>query len=245
MQHILIIGATSAIAEACARRYANRGDVLFLTGRDSGHLQTIADDLRVRGAGAVHAFTMDVIDNAAQDASIEAAWTALGRIDVVIIAHGTLPDQTRCESSADYAMAQFEVNASATLRLLTQLAPRMQAQKQGSLAVIASVAGDRGRASNYLYGSAKAAVATYLSGLRQRLSGDGVNVLTIKPGFVDTPMTRAFKKGLLWASTDQVAGGIVRGIDKRRSVVYVPWFWAGIMLVIQHIPEFVFRRIKL
>ena len=245
MQHILIVGATSAIAEACARRYAQRGDALFLTGRDDAHLRTIADDLRVRGAGSVRTCTLEVTDDVAQDAAIAEAWTALGRLDVVLIAHGTLPDQARCEASADYAMEQFQVNASATLRLLTQLALRMRAQGQGSLAVIASVAGDRGRASNYLYGSAKAAVATYLSGLRQRLSGDGVNVLTIKPGFVDTPMTRAFKKGLLWASADQVAGRIVRAIDKRRSVVYVPWFWAGIMLVIRSIPEFVFRRIKL
>jgi decaprenylphospho-beta-D-erythro-pentofuranosid-2-ulose 2-reductase len=163
----------------------------------------------------------------------------------VLIAHGTLPDQGKCESTPDYALAQFNVNASATIGLLTRLAPRMAAQQQGSLAVISSVAGDRGRASNYLYCSAKAAVSAYLSGLRQRLSHEGVNVLTVKPGFVDTPMTSAFKKGLLWASPDQVARGIVRAIDRRRSVVYVPWFWAGIMLVIKHIPEFVFRRIRL
>jgi short-subunit dehydrogenase len=245
MQNILIVGATSAIAEACARRYASRGDALFLTGRNLERLATIAADLHVRGARTVHTLSLDVVDYPAQDAAIEAAWAAFGRVDVALIAHGTLPDQSRCETSADYAIDEFSINAVATIRLLTQLAPRMRAQRSGTLAVISSVAGDRGRASNYLYGSAKAAVTEFLSGLRQHLSGEGVNVLTIKPGFVDTPMTSAFKKGALWASADQVAAGIVRAIDKRRSIAYVPWFWGGIMLVIRHIPEFVFRRIKL
>ena len=188
---------------------------------------------------------LDVTDNDAQDAAIAEAWRVLERVDVALIAHGTLPDQRRCETSPDYALAEFNVNATATVALLTRLAPRLLAQRQGTLAAISSVAGDRGRASNYLYGSAKASVTTYLSGLRQRLSSEGVHVLTIKPGFVDTPMTDQLKKGALWASPDRVATGIVRAIDRRRGVVYVPWFWAGIMFVIKHIPEFVFRRIKL
>jgi short-subunit dehydrogenase len=121
----------------------------------------------------------------------------------------------------------------------------MQSAKHGSIAVISSVAGDRGRASNYLYGAAKAAVSAFLSGLRQRLHGDGVNVLTIKPGFVDTPMTRDFKKGPLWAKPGAVARGIVQAIDKRKAIAYLPWFWWGIMLIIKHVPEFVFRRVKL
>jgi len=205
----------------------------------------MVDDLRVRGAAAVYSAQLDVTDNDAQDAAIAEAWRVLERVDVALIAHGTLPDQRRCETSPDYALAEFNVNATATVALLTRLAPRLLAQRQGTLAAISSVAGDRGRASNYLYGSAKASVTTYLSGLRQRLSSEGVHVLTIKPGFVDTPMTDQLKKGALWASPDRVATGIVRAIDRRRGVVYVPWFWAGIMFVIKHIPEFVFRRIKL
>lgn len=245
MPNILVIGATSAIAEACARQYAVRGDTLFLTGRSLDHLRVMVDDLRVRGAAAVYSAQLDVTDNDAQDAAIAEAWRVLERVDVALIAHGTLPDQRRCETSPDYALAEFNVNATATVALLTRLAPRLLAQRQGTLAAISSVAGDRGRASNYLYGSAKASVTTYLSGLRQRLSSEGVHVLTIKPGFVDTPMTDQLKKGALWASPDRVATGIVRAIDRRRGVVYVPWFWAGIMFVIKHIPEFVFRRIKL
>jgi decaprenylphospho-beta-D-erythro-pentofuranosid-2-ulose 2-reductase len=245
MQKIFIIGATSAIAQAVARRYAGAGASLFLTGRDAGRLQVIADDLRVRGAAAVHSQVLDINDDAGQQQAVEAAWLALQQVDVVLVAHGTLPDQAACESSAAVAVREFNTNATATIALLTRLAPRMQAQGQGSIAVISSVAGDRGRASNYLYGSAKAAVSAFLSGLRQRLSSEGVNVLTIKPGFVDTPMTEQFKKGVLWASADQVAAGIVRAIEKRRSVAYLPWFWSVIMLVIRSIPEMVFRRIKL
>jgi short-subunit dehydrogenase len=245
MSKVLVIGATSAIAQACARRYAAAGAQLFLSGRDATRLQVLAEDLRVRGAAQVETVLLDVRERARHEEVLAAAWRALGAVDVVLVAHGTLPEQRRCETDADYAVEQFEVNATATIALLTRLAARLQAQGAGTLAVISSVAGDRGRASNYLYGSAKAAVSAFLSGLRQRLSRSGVNVLTIKPGFVDTPMTSAFPKGPLWASPDAVAGGIVRAIDRRRGVAYLPWFWWGIMAIIRAVPEFVFRRIRL
>jgi short-subunit dehydrogenase len=243
MLRVLIIGATSAIAEAVARQYAGQGAALFLVARRQESLATIADDLRVRGAGAVATHCLDVTDFSGHAAMLDAAWSALTQVDVALIAHGTLPDQTACEASVDLAMREFTTNGTATIALCTLLAQRLQAN--ATLAVISSVAGDRGRASNYLYGGAKAAVSTFLSGLRQRLNGSGVNVLTIKPGFVDTPMTSAFKKGPLWAMPQQVAIGIVRAIDRRRSVVYLPWFWWGIMQIIKQIPEFLFRRLKL
>jgi short-subunit dehydrogenase len=245
MQKVLVIGANSAIAQACARRYAKAGAALFLTGRDAARLQVEVEDLRVRGAAEVGSALLDLREDARHAQVLDAAWAALGSVDVVLVAHGTLPDQARCEADAGYAVEQFNINATATIALLTGIAPRLQAQGRGTLAVISSVAGDRGRASNYLYGSAKAAVSAFTSGLRQRLSREGVNVLTIKPGFVDTPMTSEFKKGPLWASPDAVAGGILRAIAHRRSVAYLPWFWFGIMAVIKSIPEFVFRRIKL
>jgi short-subunit dehydrogenase len=243
MQRVLIIGATSAIAEATARVLAARGASFVLVGRDQTRLSDIAADLQVRGAAEVHIRTLDVNEFAAHAAMLDGAWHLLGTIDLVLIAHGTLPDQAACEASVDLAMQEFFSNGLSTIALATAIAPRLQAP--ATLAVISSVAGDRGRASNYLYGSAKAAVSAFLSGLRQRLHAEGINVLTIKPGFVDTPMTRDFKKGALWATPAQVARGIVAAIDRRRGVVYLPGFWWAIMQVIRNIPEFVFRRLKL
>lgn len=243
MQKILIIGATSAIAESVARLYAARGAMLYLVGRSAGKLDAIAADLRVRGAQHVHSGVLDVNDVAAHGALMDDAWAALGGVDTVLIAHGTLPDQAACDASVALSLQEFATNGTSTIALSAALAQRLQSG--ASLAVISSVAGDRGRASNYLYGSAKAAVTTYLSGLGQRLRPAGINVLVIKPGFVDTPMTAAFKKGALWATPDKVAAGILKAIGKRKAVAYLPGFWWAIMMIIKNIPEFVFRTIKL
>ncbi|WP_127563934.1 SDR family oxidoreductase [Stenotrophomonas indicatrix] len=242
MQKILIIGATSAIAESVARLYAARGAALYLVGRSAAKLDNIAADLSVRGAPHVHNGVLDVNDVAAHGALLDNAWAALGGVDTVLIAHGTLPDQAACDASVDLSLQEFATNGTSTIALSAALAQRLQ--PGSTLAVISSVAGDRGRASNYLYGSAKAAVTAYLSGLGQRLRPAGVNVLAIKPGFVDTPMTAAFKKGALWATPDKVAAGILKAVDKRRAVAYLPGFWWAIMMIIKSIPEFVFRRIK-
>lgn len=243
MQKILIIGATSAIAESVARLYAARAAALYVVGRSPGKLDAIAADLRVRGAQRVDTGVLDVNDIAAHGVLLDNAWAALGGIDTVLIAHGTLPDQVACDASVDLSLQEFATNGTSTIALAAALAQRLQSG--ATLAVISSVAGDRGRASNYLYGSAKAAVTAYLSGLGQRLRPAGVNVLVIKPGFVDTPMTAAFKKGALWATPDKVAAGILKAIGKRKAVAYLPGFWWAIMMIIKNIPEFVFRRIKL
>lgn len=245
MRRILIIGATSAIAEATARLFAARGDSLFLVARDADRLQIIATDLGVRGAVRVAMATLDATDFDANAAVIDAASLALGGIDTVLIAHGTLSDQIECQASVDTLRREFAINALSTMALLTPLANLLEAQGFGTLAVISSVAGDRGRQSNYVYGSAKAALSVFLSGLRQRLAKSKVNVLTIKPGFVDTPMTAAFKKSALWAQPAQIAAGIVNAIDRGRGVVYLPWFWSIIMLIIRSIPEPIFKRLKL
>jgi decaprenylphospho-beta-D-erythro-pentofuranosid-2-ulose 2-reductase len=245
MQRVLIIGATSAIAEATARIYAERGSRLHLVARTPARLDTIAEDLRIRGAADVGSDSLDINDLSRHEGVLERAWAALGDVDVVLVAHGTLPDQKACEASVETAMAEFATNATSTIALLTLLANRMDAAGRGTLAVISSVAGDRGRASNYLYGSAKAAVSTFLGGLRQRLAKRGVDVVTIKPGFVDTPMTREFKKGALWAKPDAVAAGIVKAADKGSSVAYLPKFWFVIMAIIRAVPEFIFKRVSL
>lgn len=244
-KRILIIGATSAMAEATARIWAARGCKMYLLARNATRLEAIALDLRVRGAEAVHTGVFDALDTPKLGQAIDKAWEIMDGIDIALIAHGTLPDQTRCETDTAYAMREFSINGTATIALATTIAQKFETQGHGVLAVISSVAGDRGRASNYLYGSAKAAVSTHLSGLRQRLHGRGICILTIKPGFVDTPMTAAFRKSVLWATPAHVARGIVRAVERRRAVVYLPWFWRVIMTVIRHIPEFVFQRIKL
>ena len=244
MLRIVIVGATSAIAEHTARCYAARGARLFLVGRQAQRLADIVEDLRIRGAKDATFAVLDVNQLAEHADVLAQAWSWLGEVDAMLIAHGTLPNQSDCEQSPELAVAEFNINATATIALMTLAATKLEAQRHGTLAVISSVAGDRGRQSNYLYGAAKAAVSTFASGLRQRLTKVGVNIVTIKPGFVDTPMTREFRKGALWAKPETVARGIMRAIDRRRSVVYLPWFWSMIMLIIKLIPEFLFKRIK-
>lgn len=245
MLKVIIIGATSAIAEATARRYAARGARLYLIARQTSRLEDLVKDLQIRSAASTAFATMDVNDHAAHDQILAAAWQWLGEVDVVLIAHGTLPDQSACQDSVSTAVAEFTTNATSTIALMTLAAKRLEVQGHGAIAVISSVAGDRGRQNNYLYGAAKAAVSTFASGLRQRLAKSGIAIVTIKPGFVDTPMTQSFKKGVLWAKPDAIARGIVSAVDRRRSVVYLPWFWSIIMQIIKHIPESVFKRIKL
>ena len=245
MQKILIIGATSAIAEATARLWAARGDALFLVGRKAQRLDVIAADLRVRGAASVACHTMDACDTHAHAAMLEAAERALGGLDVALIAHGSLPDQKACEASVELTLKEIDNNGLSVIALATRLGERFEKQGRGSLAVISSIAGDRGRQSNYVYGAAEGMVSLFLQGLRNRLAKQGVQVLTIKPGFVDTPMTAVFPKGLLWAKPEVIASGIVQAVDKGRDEVYLPGFWRLIMLIIRHVPEIIFKRLSL
>lgn len=245
MKNVLIFGATSAIAEATARRYALEKCSLFLVGRNAARLDEIRADLLARGASEVTVHIHDATDIERQAQCLEVAVSQLGRIDIALIAHGSLSDQNSCELSVDETMKELNVNAMSMIAIMTDLANIMVGQKQGTIAVISSVAGDRGRKSNYVYGSAKAMVTAFAQGLRNRVYTDGVHVVTVIPGFVDTPMTADFDKNFLWASADDIAQGIVGAIQKQRNVVYLPFFWRYIMLVIRHIPEFVFKRLSL
>ncbi|HKA45652.1 MAG TPA: SDR family oxidoreductase [Burkholderiales bacterium] len=244
-RRVLIVGATSAIAEATARIFAAAGDRLYLVARNRDRVDAIARDLTVRGAAAVATETMDLNDVQSHMAMIERAVAALGGLDTVLVAHGTLPDQKKCEGDFAEALQALNTNCLSAISLLTHAANRLAAQRHGTIAVISSVAGDRGRQSNYVYGTAKAALNAFLQGLRNRLHTDGVHVLTIKPGFVDTPMTASFRKGLLWASPRSVARGIYGAIERERDVVYLPWFWRWIMLIIRSVPERVFKKLRL
>lgn len=245
MKNVMIFGATSAIAEAAARRFAERGDNLYLFARNRERLARIADDLKIRGAYAAAYDVWDAAEKGDCEAILERALSDMDRLDIVLIAHGTLPDQKTCEGDVETALRELDINAISTISLLTSIANRMERQKQGTIAVITSVAGDRGRQSNYVYGAAKKMVSTFLQGLRNRLFKSGVNVLDIKPGFVDTPMTAEFKKGLLWAKPERVAGDIVRAIDAGKAEIYTPFFWRWIMLIIRNVPETVFKRLSL
>lgn len=245
MRRVLIIGATSAIAEATARLLAERGDALYLVGRRPAALAAIAADLRIRGASQVATDTLDANDLPAHEQLLARADATLQGMDTIFIAHGTLSDQRACERSAELTVHELTTNGISTVALLTHVAQLFEGRRRGTIAVISSVAGDRGRQSNYVYGSAKALVSTFLSGMRQRLSKSGVAVITIKPGFVDTPMTAALPKSPLWARPDKVAAAIVRAIDTSAAVAYVPGFWRLIMLIIRAIPESIFRRLRL
>ncbi len=244
MSGTLIIGATSAIAESTARLLAARHERLYLVARNPQRLKAVATDLAVRGAERVGHEVLDLNDLAAHEPMLERADGFLGGIARVLIAHGTLSDQKACERSIELTLRELHTNALSVVALLTPLANRLSSRGTGAIAVISSVAGDRGRASNYVYGSAKALVTAFLSGLRQRLRHHGVAVITIKPGLVDTPMTAAFTKGLLWARRERVAAGIVRAFDRRTPTVYLPAFWRPIMFVIRALPEAVFRRLS-
>jgi len=247
MKNVLILGAASAIARATAQRYAEEGARLFLVARDPQRLDTIAADLRVRGAEHVDVLAADLTEQDRHPEIVAAADDALPRLDVVLIAHGELPDQDACEADARAALQALDVNFLSVVSLCTEIANLLVLRQAGTIAVISSVAGDRGRQSNYIYGAAKGGLNAFLQGLRNRLYPAGVHVVTIKPGFVATPMTEHLpdRSGPLWAEPDEIAGGIISAIDKGRNEVYLPGFWTLIMLIIRLIPEMLFKRLKL
>ncbi|NYH10137.1 SDR family oxidoreductase [Pseudomonas moraviensis] len=246
MKKILIVGATSTIASACARRWAVEGNEFFLVARDGPKLQQTCADLQARGASAVTPYLMDVNEIAGHAMMWETCLTTLQTVDICLIAYGSLPNQLACEQSIELTVEAFVTNGTSVIALLTLLAIRMATQRSGTLAVISSVAGDRGRPGNYVYGAAKAAVSTFCEGLRPRLFKSGVHVITIKPGFVDTPMTHGLKiPALLVAQPETVARRIVAGIECKTAVLYVPGFWAWIMCLIRAIPQPIFKRLNL
>ena len=244
-RNVLVFGATSAIAHAIGRRYAKERANFVLVARDPIKLAANAADLSVRGAAKAIALTADLNDFAEHQDLTSRAVSELGSLDVVLIAHGTLPDQERCENNIDEMRMAINTNLLSVMSLATIAAAQMGKQQRGSLVVLCSVAGDRGKRSNYVYGAAKGGVAVFLDGLRARLWSRHVHVLTVKPGLVDTPMTARFPKGILWATPEQVAKAVYRAVEQRRSVIYTPWFWRPIMFVIRLLPNAIFDRLNI
>lgn len=242
---VLIVGATSAIAHETAKYFAGEGAQLLLVARNPDKLNAVRDDLKARGAKQVETYVLDLTDLSGHQALLDAAIAGLGGLDAVLIAHGTLGDQQASQKDVAVALRELNTNGISVISLLTLLANYFEGQKKGCIAVITSVAGDRGRKSNYVYGTAKAAVNAYLSGLRNRLFKAGVSVVTLKVGFVDTPMTAGVKKNPLFAQPDTVGKSIHRAMLKGKGVVYIPWFWRFIMMIITNIPEAVFKRLNL
>jgi short-subunit dehydrogenase len=245
MRRILITGATSAIAQEAARRFAADGDAFLLVGRNPDKLAAVADDLRARGAKEVRTEVVELIDLARCSRLIDEAVERLGGLDALLVAQGTLPDQSACEADPVKTLREFSLNAMGPITLLLKAAAYFATQRSGCLAVITSIAGVRGRRSNYVYGSAKAAVSTFLEGLRGRMRDAGVSVVDIRPGFVDTPMTAHLPKKALFASAASVGERIYRAMLAGDDVVYTPWFWRWIALVIQLIPRSIFVKLSI
>lgn len=242
-RNILVFGASSAIAHAIGRHYAKEGAKFVLVARDPRKLDANAADLSVRGATRVDTLIADLNDFAGHRELISQALAKLGRLDIVFIAHGMLSDQDSCEKSIDELRLAFDTNMVSVLSLATVVASRLVEQQAGSLVVLGSVAGDRGKRSNYVYGAAKAGVAVFMDGLRPRLQDCGAHALTVKLGFVDTPMTARFRKGVLWVAPERVAVAVYRAVEQRRSVIYAPWFWRPIMCVIRALPSAILGRL--
>lgn len=245
MPRLAIFGATSAIAQETARLAARRGDPLFLVARNADKLQAVVHDLETRFDANVSYVVADLNDFDRHAALIDQANRELSGMDTLLIAHGILGDQSENQEHWPAAQIQLTTNLLSPISILTHAANLMETRRSGTIAVITSVAGDRGRKSNYVYGTTKGGLIRFLQGLRNRLHAAGVHVVDIRPGLVRTPMTAHMKPSPLAVSPDCIAKGILRAIDRKRHVTYLPARWRLIMAVIRAVPESIFKRLSL
>lgn len=239
----IILGASSSMARALARALADQGASLILAGRDMQDLKRSAFDLTMRGADA-HAMRFDARDPASFQPIIDRATKQKGVINAAVFV-GSMPAQTAIDHDPTLIDGVIRDSHTGPAMFLSLLAPVIEARGAGCIVGVGSVAGDRGRVGNYVYGAAKAGLATYLSGLRNRLTRAGGHVVTVKPGFVDTAMTWGIEGMFLVASPEAVAADILKAVKKRRNVIYTPFFWRYIMLIIRSIPEFLFKKMSI
>ena len=243
--NVVIVGATSAIAASFARERARRGDRLHLLARDDDELKRISADLQTRYNVRVTSSQIDACDATTYAEAFQTSLLSLGSIDGIFFALGHLGDQSEAEQEPLAAEQIAMVNYLSAVSFLTICAKHLEKQKKGFIVAVSSVAGDRGRPSNYVYGSSKGALSLFVQGLRARMFKHGVHVMTVKPGFVDTKMTFGKEGMFLVADPDAVGKSIARALDAKKDVIYVPAFWGLIMLIIRSIPEPVFKRMKL
>lgn len=244
---IVIIGATSAIAVQCARLWSKENpSEIVLVGRNQEKTESVASDLKVRTPDTtITSVQVDFLDPHRIQAVIAQIYKA-GNVDIALVAHGSLPVQQACQDDLNLCREALDVNGISPVLFAEAFAEHMQNADTGTLAVIGSVAGDRGRKSNYVYGAAKGLIMRYVQGLQHRFANTGVKVVLIKPGPTDTPMTAHLKQsGAKLAAVDRVATDVVRGIENGQRVVYTPKIWSVIMMVIRHLPHFVFRRMDI
>jgi decaprenylphospho-beta-D-erythro-pentofuranosid-2-ulose 2-reductase len=243
---LIIVGATSDIAREVARHYADKGAQFVLLARNGEDLRRCAADLVVRGAADVTAIEADFANLDGLPALIDQAWSKYDGADIALIAYGSLPDQNQARTNASQLRNALAINFVSPCLVLSLLASKYEQQGSGTLAAITSVAGDRGRGSNFIYGAAKGGLQRLLEGLRHRLFASGVAVIDIRPGFVASKMTRHLNSnGILWAKPERIAEDISRAISRRKAVVYTPWFWSPIMMVVTALPRAIFHRTSL
>ena len=243
MKHVLILGATSDMAQAIAKKYAAEGWHLTLAAVEADVLAPIAGDLQVRSGEAVQTMKFDAVDYASHQAFYD---SIPGKPDAVVAVFGYMGDQMEARTDFDEVRKTIDINYTGMVSILNIVANDFEKRGSGVIVAVSSVAGDRGRQSNYIYGSAKAGLTAYLSGLRNRLAKTGVHVMTVKPGFCRTKMTENLElPGALTAEPSQVADAVYNGMQRGQNTVYTLWMWRYIMLVVRHIPEAIFKKMKM
>jgi len=242
---VLILGATSAIARSVAAEFAARGHALFLAGRKITEAERLAADLRIRHNVKTVAGRFDAEDYEGHREFVKGVVRQMGDLEGVVVAFGYLGEQEEAEKDYEETFRVIDRNFTAAVSVLNHCAEFFETRRDGFVVAISSVAGDVGRRSNYLYGAAKGGLNVYLQGLRARLFRAGVRVLTVKPGFVDTPMTFGRPKLFLVATPEEVGERIVRAALRGNDVLYVPWFWRFVMLAIRLTPERIRKRLNM
>lgn len=245
-KRIAIIGATSSIAENCARQWAAQESVeLILVGRSQSKLDIVRADLLVRSPKTkIETVVTDFIDPDAINKTVGFLFVT-DPVDIALIAHGTLPEQKDCQNDLDLAKSTLEINGVSPALYAEAFAQHMGKINRGYIGIIGSVAGDRGRKSNYVYGAAKGLVTRYAQGLQHRFANTNISVTLIKPGPTKTPMTSLMKGNEKFASPEDVAKLIISGIEAKKTVVYAPSKWWLIMMVIRHLPNFIFNKMNI